>query len=601
MAQPPKVTRRIHHRRFTETLATYVLSRAEQELKAGTLYKQLNTALEQAGDKFRSLIDKNAPLFYVIDFDVIAQIITEELQQGVRKVTQKLRDYETTYEVGGKATKVFKELIVPGMDQTIFSDDPLFYEKFTSQVLTNDFQEVLAKKMYLEVSESIGASRNISDSYTKNIKKVFDEYVNELTTAAINLTTSTYYLLPRISIKYTQKIKTLIFNSDRIFIASDGKILVPSLGANSLVIVADSFEYGKKKINEALQSAAKEVLEARGVFSNEYDPKNPLASFKIGNFIDIGHTAAFLSNGTPIGVNMPAAQEVYVQLPSEKANALEASLSGIYADLNLQVSLNQNYTSLGGDLLGIGVAFGVVMRKSVNSTLIRTVENRIIAAYKTQLEKNVSEVLKSKEVRVSLEQVSTFINRSPTLPEYLQELLLHTVDPNSKGPSPKIKKAAVENIANNLNVAKGIKSKQTVKVSRTKSKPTGSKKLSIKTSKFKTQIQTSTISNLDRLLVLINANLVERIKQNMGDGNRRDVLNLRTGRLAESVNIERLSESRQGMIMAFYSYMKNPYATFSDGGAQSSPRSRDPKLLISKSIREIAQQQVANRLRAVAL
>jgi hypothetical protein len=47
--------------------------------------------------------------------------------------------------------------------------------------------------------------------------------------------------------------------------------------------------------------------------------------------------------------------------------------------------------------------------------------------------------------------------------------------------------------------------------------------------------------------------------------------------------------------------MKNPYATFSDGGKQSIPKSRDPKLLISKSIREIAEQVVANRLRAVAL
>jgi hypothetical protein len=100
---------------------------------------------------------------------------------------------------------------------------------------------------------------------------------------------------------------------------------------------------------------------------------------------------------------------------------------------------------------------------------------------------------------------------------------------------------------------------------------------------------------------LLNANLVEKIKQNMGDGTRRDILNLRSGRFAESVKVERLSESRQGMITAFYSYMKNPYATFAEGGRQQNPASRNPKLLISKSIREIAQQQVANRLRAVSI
>lgn len=107
--------------------------------------------------------------------------------------------------------------------------------------------------------------------------------------------------------------------------------------------------------------------------------------------------------------------------------------------------------------------------------------------------------------------------------------------------------------------------------------------------------------SLASLQQLIDSLLVQTIKKNMGDGNKRDILNLRTGRLAESVKIERMSESREGMITAFYTYMKNPYATFSQGGRQELPRSRDPKLLIAKSIREIAAQKVAYRLRAVAL
>jgi hypothetical protein len=101
------------------------------------------------------------------------------------------------------------------------------------------------------------------------------------------------------------------------------------------------------------------------------------------------------------------------------------------------------------------------------------------------------------------------------------------------------------------------------------------------------------------LLNLINSDLHDQIKRNMGTGNRRDVLNYRTGRFASSAKVERLSESRQGMLTAFYSYMKNPYSTFSQGGRQQNPRSRDPKLLISKSIRELAGAQVANRMRAV--
>lgn len=104
------------------------------------------------------------------------------------------------------------------------------------------------------------------------------------------------------------------------------------------------------------------------------------------------------------------------------------------------------------------------------------------------------------------------------------------------------------------------------------------------------------LASLQRLL---DANLTQKIKENMGDGTRRDVLNLRSGRFAESARVERLSESREGMITAFYTYMKNPYQTFEPGFKQGSPSSRNPRLLISKSIREIAATQVANRMRAV--
>lgn len=113
-------------------------------------------------------------------------------------------------------------------------------------------------------------------------------------------------------------------------------------------------------------------------------------------------------------------------------------------------------------------------------------------------------------------------------------------------------------------------------------------------------IPTTTV-DLNSLLVIINRQLQDVISANMGDGDRRDILNYRTGRLAASAKVESISQSREGMITAFYSYMRNPYATFSEGGRQSIPRSRDPKLLISKSIREIAAEQVGNRLRAIAL
>lgn len=115
----------------------------------------------------------------------------------------------------------------------------------------------------------------------------------------------------------------------------------------------------------------------------------------------------------------------------------------------------------------------------------------------------------------------------------------------------------------------------------------------------KISAQGSKQTNLSSLLAVLNSQIQDVVSANMGSGSNKEVLNYRTGRFASSVNVERLTQSREGMITAFYSYMQNPYATFSDGGKQSSPKSRDPKLLISKSIREIAAQRVANRMRAV--
>jgi hypothetical protein len=127
-----------------------------------------------------------------------------------------------------------------------------------------------------------------------------------------------------------------------------------------------------------------------------------------------------------------------------------------------------------------------------------------------------------------------------------------------------------------------------------------SKLLVAKTAKIKTGTKLpEPVSDLVSLQNLLNANLIQTVKQNMGGGNRKDILNLRSGRFAESVRVDRLTESKAGAITAFYTYMRNPYATFSDGGKQQYPKTRDPKLLISKSIRQLAQTITQQRLRAV--
>lgn len=177
------------------------------------------------------------------------------------------------------------------------------------------------------------------------------------------------------------------------------------------------------------------------------------------------------------------------------------------------------------------------------------------------------------------------VRSSPSILEKLEHSLVQTL-------SGKVVSNTAKTIPLLNSVKKVKKPKKQVKVST--SKVSDPLRKDTKSSVYET-------TNLLSLQNLINQQLQDVVSANMGDGNVRNVLNYRTGRLASSAKVESMTESRAGMITAFYSYMKNPYATFSDGGKQSSPKSRDPKLLISKSIREIAAERVGNRLRAVAV
>lgn len=188
---------------------------------------------------------------------------------------------------------------------------------------------------------------------------------------------------------------------------------------------------------------------------------------------------------------------------------------------------------------------------------------------------------------------------SPSLKTLIVNSILNALDP-SKNRDTKAYKSA-KTVIGSLNISTGGEVNKLIKQQKQKLKKVLSELKSAKQNLSKKRTANISTVNLVQLQNLLNAGIVEQVKRNMGTGNRRDVLNLRTGRFAESVKVERMSESRQGMITAFYSYMKNPYATFSTGGQQESPKTRDPKLLIAKSIREIAAQQVANRLRSVSV
>lgn len=193
------------------------------------------------------------------------------------------------------------------------------------------------------------------------------------------------------------------------------------------------------------------------------------------------------------------------------------------------------------------------------------------------------------------------LESSPKIIQLLEDTLVSSI----KGTKKKYKAVYAGEITNiaELAIRKVVgKEKATADIKKAKAQLKALKsKVSTTKAKIKAVKSVSNEQSLVSLQLLLNRYLQDVVSANMGDGSRRDILNYRTGRFASSVRVERLTQGREGMITAYYTYMKNPYATFAEGGLQSRPKTRDPKLLISKSIREIALEQAATRLRAVAL
>lgn len=92
------------------------------------------------------------------------------------------------------------------------------------------------------------------------------------------------------------------------------------------------------------------------------------------------------------------------------------------------------------------------------------------------------------------------------------------------------------------------------------------------------------------LIAEINRKLPETIAKNMGS----PALNYRSGRFAASARVTDVIKTPQGYPSFGYTYQKYPYQTFEPGFAQGSV-DRDPRTLITKSIREIALQFAIGR------
>lgn len=92
---------------------------------------------------------------------------------------------------------------------------------------------------------------------------------------------------------------------------------------------------------------------------------------------------------------------------------------------------------------------------------------------------------------------------------------------------------------------------------------------------------------LNRVRMQINKDLAKTVEGNMG----RPALENQSGTFANSVRLETLRQAPKS-IVGEYSYMESPYATFENSDRW--PSGYNPKPLITRSIRELAQQQLEN-------
>ena len=537
------MARKVHFSRLLDIISGSALAGANTKVQKSALNKDFDIAKLES-KKLRSLIDSNLPTFYVVNVDAIVYSLIQGL--GLNNF-QENEDYVKA-QFPSKA-----KLLV-------------FLEKTIKEAL-----HTLPAKPFLPVIDTLN--------------KKYSILLNTLAKR------TSYIGYRNAATKFGADIRSTL-KASSVFVATDARMLVSNLGPNSYVVIGPSFTLAVEKVNSLLNDTLrKSFASSYDINLRKYSASDAVNRFTIGDFINAGHTAAYSGSKQLIGVNMPLLQERQFLLSSDpKAEGLETSIADLYLNADYAIEFNQNYTETASNLLNMQFSFVVSMPQKFNTSTLRTQEVSRIKEYigKTVLP-SIVEQAKNKFIGGILQDVVN-TSASPTILEYYAESLSSILKGKKPGKIVKKSKASAKN-TKAIAVSAIVKDPKKLKL---KSRSGGTK---VKPESIR--LQPTVELSLTGLQTLLDASLVQRVKQNMGSGSSRTVLNLRSGRLAESAKVERLSESRAGMITAFYSYMKNPYATFSDGGRQQNPKTRDPKLLISKSIREIIAQQVGNRLRAV--
>ena len=563
------MARNVHFSRLLDIISGSIFASARNKTEQDKLFKDFDVS--KLNDKtFRDLVTANLPAFYVVKPSLVAKEAVHAL---------KTRYKETISGIG-----------IPTISNGVSSLEDI------SSPENSDFNKRLEEilKGDLEVKLTLALAASLEKKFSKHafltvyssIEKIYESMLKSFTVK------KGYVGYRNAAATYGNKLRTLL-SSKGIFIATDATKVLEGLSTSDMLLICPTFSSAVRTINETMQKAAEEYLLSIGISTTKYDAKKNPKAFTIGSLANAGHTSAKVGKDI-LGINTPLSQKTqFISSGSPLSFEVEKSLSSIPLHVSHAVQFKQDYRSVGTSLLDMQFSFVVSQDFQTNNKLSTEELARVKAVVGNLLLPTIKDQAISKLSGGIIDP--TEYGSSPSYLEYLEQAILASIR-GEKVANHKKKSTVTKSTTISIPVLIDTKGKNKLSVS----VKSGTSNLKVSIPKLR-NTQTGRFTSLANLQSLLSQALTEQVKKNMGKGNRKDILNLRSGRFAESVKVERMSQSREGMITAFYSYMKYPYQTFEPGFKQGRPTTRDPKLLISKSIREIAATMVGNKLRAVRL
>jgi hypothetical protein len=602
--------------RTNPTVLYEILFGSQQAVNKTATVDALNKKL---AEDFRRQIESNLPVFYLIDAEEIVNGVLEDAlspnlnankRRGLSKYLDELRSSSIEFvDYYGDAFLSFKDNYYTEID-------------IKKGTVVEGFEAAYVQAYNYLISKKQELITEVHRAITNNLKNKISitEVANDLNDVIVYINGTVADLvdtgLPAPTVQRATSIvsasaagrimresfkkypKTQIGDAEKLINGFNSNTMILAVAANYDLATTDNHNAATKVFEKYLKNIPVSVNTDSGILKATVEIF-PTTEFKVGNIVAAGHVAVKSSNKGVIGINTPALQLALaiLQANNKPVPGLVKAFIGETGHAAYAIDINTNYENFAGSILNLQASLLRSQRSAINSGVISPQETAFLDnVFKEAIGKSFLDIRKTFVNNIRSGKVGKFLidkfAQSPTLTQSIRNKLVATLtnDKSYKGP---IKSTSTSKSKPNSSNIKVQLPKTSSKIS-----PKSSGKNATRVPA--TQI-VNTVTNLGNLLLTINQQLQDVISANMGDGTRRDILNYRTGRLASSAKVESLSQSRAGMITAFYSYMKNPYATFSQGGRQQNPKTRDPKLLISTSIREIAAQQVANQLRAVVV